>query len=143
MEWSDVVRHLTGLAHLATVTPDGRPHVSIVAPGVDGDTVWIGTTATSVTARNLTVMPSAALVWQPGAEVYVQADVEFVDDPDVKQRVWDAGVFPFDPAMFWGTADHPGFVLLRLAPTAATIMEHTEDGPTRRRWVSGTARTSV
>ena len=139
MQWSHVVPHLTGLAHLATVRPDGRPHVGIVAPGLEGETVWIGTTSTSRTARNLVARPSAALVWQPGAEVYVDADVELVDDPDTKRRIWDAGIFPFDPTMFWGTADNPEFVLLRLAPTAATIMEQTEDGPARRRWTSSIA----
>ena len=139
MQWQDVVPYLTGLAHLATVTPDGRPHVSVVAPGLDGETVWIGTTSTSRKARNLATTPSAALVWQPGAEVYVHADVELVDDADVKHRVWNAGVFAFDPTAFWDTPDNPDFVLLRLDPIAATIMEHTEHGPTRRRWTPATA----
>jgi general stress protein 26 len=69
----------------------------------------------------------------------VHADVELVDGPDTKHRVWNAGIFAFDPTMFWGTPDNPDFLLLRLAPTAATIMEHTEHGPARRRWTPHTA----
>ncbi len=133
--------YLTGLAHLATVTPDGRPHVSVVAPAIDVETVWIGTNRSSRTARNLAAGSSAALVWRPGAEVYVHAGVDLVDDVDTKRRVCDGGIFPYDPAMFFGSIDAPDFVLVRLAPTAATIMGMNAHGPSRRTWRSDTGPT--
>jgi general stress protein 26 len=134
MDWQDVATHLTGLAHMATVTPDGRPHVSVVSPAVDGGTVWIGTSRASTKALNLVSTPMAALVWQSDAEVYVRASVDLVDDLDTKRRLWEGGGFAYDPAVFFGSVDHPDFVLLRLTPTSATVMEMTERGPSRRHW---------
>jgi len=134
MEWSDVVPHLTGLAHLATVTPEGRPHVSVVAPAIEGDMVWIGTSRASRKARNLAAGSTAALVWNPGVEVYVRGDVDLVGDVDTKRRLWTDGVFPYDPSTFFGSIDNPDFVLLRVRPTSATLMEMSEHGPSRRSW---------
>ncbi len=134
MQWTDVIAELSGLAHLATVGPDGRPHVSVVAPGIDGETIWIGTRWSSRKARNLAATPLAALVWQPQAEIYVDADVELVDEIATKQRLWDGAVFPYDPTAFFGSVDDPDYLLLRLSPTSASIMEMTVDGPLQRRW---------
>ena len=136
MEWSDVLPHLTGLAHLATVRPDGRPHVSVVATAIEGETVWIGTSRSSRTARNLAERPAASIMWRPGAEVYVDADVELVDDLDTKRRLWDGGVFPYDPSMFFGTVDDPDFVLLRLSPRAAVLQTMGRSGPRHERWTA-------
>ncbi len=134
MEWADVIEQIAGLAHLATVSPRGVPHVSIVSPAIEGETIWIGTTASSSKARNLVAMPKAALVWQTDSEVYVYADVDLVDDLDVKRRLWDGGVFAYDPAVFFDAVDNPDYVLLRLHPTSATVMSMTAAGPSQRRW---------
>ncbi len=134
MEWTEVAVHLTGLAHLATVSPGGLPHVSVVSPTIDGETIWIGTTASSRKARNLAATPKAALVWQPGTEVYVHADAELVGDLEIKRRLWDGGRFAYDPATFFGSIDNPDFVLVRLRPTSATVMAMSDVGPSRRRW---------
>ena len=135
MDWSDVVSHLTGIAHLATVRPDGTAHVAVVSPSVEGDLIWIGVEASSATAGNVASNPSAALVWTPGAEAYVWADVAIVDDVDTKRRLWD-GAWGYDPAGFFGTPDNPDYLLLRLAPHRALLMTMGASGPQRLRWSS-------
>lgn len=134
MEWSDILPHLTGLAHLATVRPDGRPHVSVVSTALDGDTIWVGTSKSSQKARNIATGGAASLVWQPGAEVYVDADADLVDDLDTKRRLWDGGVFPYDPAMFFGSVENPDFVLIRLSPRSAIVQTMDDAVPRRERW---------
>lgn len=134
MEWSDLAPHLIGHAHLATVHPDGSPHVSKVWPGVEGDVIWIATRASSRKARNVVVTPQAALMFEPAGEFYVHADVETVADLATKQRLWDSGVFAFPMAGFFGSPDHPDFVLLRLTPTRATAMMQGENGIHSESW---------
>jgi len=78
VQWTDVATHLTGQAHIATVRADGSPHVAKVWPALDGQTIWIGTRATSGKARNLRVNPEAALMFEPAGEAYVSGDVEVI-----------------------------------------------------------------
>ena len=55
--WAEVASYLTGFAHLATVGPNGDPHVAKVAPAVDDDVIWIATRASSRKARNADALP--------------------------------------------------------------------------------------
>ena len=134
MEWSDVTAHLTGLAHLATASPDGTPHVSVVMPLLDGDGLWIFTRASSGKARRIAANGKVALMWQPGAEAYVYGDAELVSSIDEKRRLWARPDLLFDPAMFFGTVDHPDHVLVRVTPTRATVMVGGDDGIRRLTW---------
>ena len=106
MEWSELAPHLTGNAHIATVSPDGRPHVAKVAPAVEGDTVWIAMNSDSVTVRNLRVGPELAAMFEPRAEVYLHAAVELVTDHPTKRRIAAAGLFPFSVEGFFGQPDN-------------------------------------
>jgi general stress protein 26 len=61
-EWSDIAPHLHGVASLATVTPSGGPHVSIVMPAhVDG-TIWVGSHRSARKAINVAAHGKVALV---------------------------------------------------------------------------------
>ncbi len=139
MNWTDVTEHLTGLAHLATVTPDGRPHVAIAGAVVDGDALWFGTRASSGKARNIAVNAAVAMMWSPAAEAYVQGQAELVDDVDEKRRVWDSGIFPYDLATFFGSPDDENFVFVRVRPRSATVLTQGDSGIVRRRWVAPSA----
>jgi general stress protein 26 len=134
--WSDVAVHLNGFAHLATVRPDGGPHVAKVAPAVEGDTIWIATRTTSAKARNIAGHPQVAVMFEPGAEVYVQADAELVHDLATKRRVWTSGLFPFPLEGFFGSFDDAGFVLVRLRPMSAIVMTQGPTGPQRQKWTA-------
>ena len=132
MEWSDVSAHLTGLAHLATVTGDGKPHVAIVSPRVEGDTIWFGALRSSRKVRNLTARPFGALVWSSTAEAYVDVTIELVDDASEKRRLWEG--WAYDPAAFFESPTNEDYVLLRCTPTAATVLTVGDAGPHRHRW---------
>ena len=134
MEWIDVATHLTGQAHLATVRADGSPHVAKVWPAVDGQTIWIGTRATSGKARNLRVNPGAALMFEPAGEAYVSGQAEVVSDLRTKQRIWDSGIFPYPMAGLFGSADSDDFVLIKFTPRRAIVMTQGESGLRRDTW---------
>jgi PPOX class probable F420-dependent enzyme len=134
MEWSDLAGHLTGQAHIATVRPDGSPHVARVWPAVDGQTIWIGTRASSGKARNLRAHPRAALMFEPAGEAYVNGDVDVVSDLATKQRIWDSGIFPYQMEGFFGSADNDDFVLLKVTPRRAIVMTQGESGIRRDTW---------
>lgn len=136
MDWDELAELLAGagLAHIATASVDGRPHVAVVAPFVEGDGLWVFTTRGSGKARNLAENPRMALVWRPGPEIYVQADAVLVDDLAEKARLWDSGLLPFDPVGFFGTPDNPDLVLVRVTPRSATVLAMGPTGPSRRTW---------
>jgi general stress protein 26 len=134
VQWTDVATHLTGQAHIATVRADGSPHVAKVWPALDGETIWIGTRATSGKARNLRVNPEAALMFEPQGEAYVSGEVEVISDLPTKQRIWDSGIFPYPLAGFFGSADRDDFVLLRFTPRRAIVFTQGESGLSRDVW---------
>ena len=134
MEWSDVAAHLTGQAHIATVRPDGSPHVARVWPAVDAPTIWIGTRASSGKARNLRANPGAALMFEPAGEAYISGDAQVVSDLATKQRIWDSEIFPYPLAGFFGSADNDDFVLLKFTPRRAIVMTQGESGVRRDTW---------
>lgn len=134
IDWPAVAQHLTGFAHLATVRPDGTPHVAKVSPALDGDVLWLATRSSSRKARNLAAHPHAAIMFEPAAEVYVRAEAEMVHDLDTKRRIWESGLFPFPLAVFFGSHDHHDFVLVRLTPTSAIVMRQGETGIARDTW---------
>jgi len=134
MEWSDVAAHLSGQAHIATIRPDGGPHVAKVWPAVDDHTIWIGTRATSGKARNLRVNPGAALMFEPKGEAYVYGDAEVITDLETKQRIWNSGIFPYPMEGFFGAAERDDFVFLKMTPRRAIVMTQGESGIQRDTW---------
>ena len=134
MQWSDVVPHLSGLAHLATSTADGDPHVAVVMPVIDGESLWIFTRVDSGKARRVGDNGRVALMWRPGAEAYVYGTAELVTDLETKRALWSRTDLPFDPAGFFGTVDAPDHVLIRVTPTRAVVMVHDGTGLRRLSW---------
>ena len=81
----------TRTGKLATVRPDGRPHVAPVWFAVEGDHLVFTTWHTSVKARNLTHDPRAAMVVDyqqpPYGFVLVEGEAQIVDDVAETRRV--------------------------------------------------------
>lgn len=137
MNWSDIAAHITGLAHIATADADGVPHAALVTVVVEGDVLWMLTRQSSRKGRNLAENPHISIMWHPGAEVYVQGDVQLITALEEKQRIWGSGLLPYDPAMFFGTPENPDMVLVRITPVRALIMTMGERGPQEQRWARG------
>ena len=110
--------------HLATVRPDGRPHVAPVWFTLDGDDVLFNTGADTVKGRNLRARGRASfsidLPVHPYAFVHLEGPVTLEDDPDA-YRPWSrqisARYVPFDEAEVYTDRNAvPGELLVRLTP---------------------------
>lgn len=81
----------TRTGKLATVRPDGRPHVAPVWFAVEGEELVFNTWHTSVKARNLAADPRAAVAVDyqepPFGYVVVEGVVEISDDLDEARRI--------------------------------------------------------
>ena len=72
MELSPTVRAALSaghLAHLVTIDPDGKPHVTIVWVGVEGDEIVCGHLARPRKVSNIQRNPSVALSMETGGPV--------------------------------------------------------------------------
>ena len=112
MTLSDDVRKLIdgpNFAHLATVMADGSPQVAPVWVSRDGDRILIGTSSTSLKARNAAREPRVALSVLDFANPYEEAQirgrvVEQRPDPELTikdrtSRKYTGAAFPWrDPA---------------------------------------------
>jgi len=114
----------TRTGKLATVRPDGRPHVQPVWFVLDGDDLIFMTGAKTVKGRNLRRDPRASLVVDdeapPFAYVRVDGEVELSEDLGL-MLVWSTKI----AARYMGDAQAeaygrrnavPGELLVRLAP---------------------------
>ena len=81
----------TRTGKLATVRPDGRPHVAPIWFVVEGDSLIFNTWHSSVKARNLHNEPRASLVVDyqepPFGYVIVEGTVEITQDLDEVRRI--------------------------------------------------------
>ena len=137
LDWSRVGEFIdgAGLAHLSTASEIGEPHVAVVYAVREGGHLTMTMRARSGKAANLRRNPRAALMWQGNsAETYVWGDVTLVDDPVEKNRVWSGSLFPFDLAQFYGSVDAPDWLVARITPTRAVVMEQTPTGLQRHTW---------
>lgn len=134
MDWTDVEAHLTGLCNIATADADGVPAVAVVSAALGEGVIWMATNANSRKARNLRVNPRISMMWRPGSEAYVQGDVELLDDATTRQWLWNSGLLPYDPAMFFGTVDNPDLLVVKITPTRAVIISMGPDGLFQQRW---------
>ena len=134
MDWSDVIPHLTGYAHLATADATGVPHVSRVATVErDGDLVFFSNWS-SKKVRNIAANPRVSIMFAPMAEAYLQGPVDLVDDHDAKSELWNSGLLSYDPAAFFQTAENPDLVLVVVHPASASVMTMDAQGPHVTRW---------
>jgi general stress protein 26 len=124
------------MAHLATASSAGAPHVSKVWPVVDGDVLWVFTRQLSGKVRRIAGNPQVALMFEANSETYLYGTATLVHDQAEKQRLWARTDLPFDPAMFFGSADHPDHVLVRITPQRAIVTTHDANGFVQRTWTA-------
>jgi general stress protein 26 len=130
MEFDEVrtqAARLSPWCHVATVSPDGSPHVVPVHPAFEGRTIWAMTGVHSVKARNVRASPGVMLHWQvteAGDNLMVWGRGTMFDDLDTKRRLWE-GVFDYDLDLFSGGGPEgsPETGFLAVEPTRAVFLE--------------------
>ena len=133
----DVLANVTGTgpAHLATSSPAGDPHVSLVFAVRINDDIVFTMRKSSAKAANLRVNPRLSLMWQgDGAETYLWGRATIQEDSATKNELWNGGHIPFDLSHFYGTVDSPGWCVVRVEPTRAVVMAQTDKGLERHMW---------
>jgi len=119
------LQHGTRTGKLATVRPDGRPHVAPVWFVLDGEDVILTTGAETVKGRALRRDPRLALVVDdetpPFAYVMIEGTVELREDPD-ELLAWATRIggryMGAEAAEAYGRRNAmPGELLVRITPT--------------------------
>ena len=136
LTWTELQGEVTTAGEgvfLATTGRDGRPHVAFVMPGWADERLWISTFASSQKAANLRHRGDVALTCTPSPEtnVLIRATARLVTDPAEATQLWEGGVLPYDPALFFSGPRDPEALFVELVPTTASI-HPLGPGPTRR-----------
>ncbi|MGI8553569.1 MAG: PPOX class F420-dependent oxidoreductase [Dehalococcoidia bacterium] len=128
--WQEFILSQPRTAKLATVRPDGRPHVAPVWIALDGDTVVFTTMHDTVKAANLRHNPRVMLCVDDEAPPFAFVSVEGVatmsEEPDPEEMLkWTIRIagryMGADRAGEFGKRNAvPGEVLVRVTPTHIT-----------------------
>jgi Pyridoxamine 5'-phosphate oxidase len=110
---------------LATVRPDGRPHVQAVWGVWLEDAFWFSTGAESRKARNLAASSSCVVATQDAEEpVVVEGNAAEVDPDDAVARAGDAYHAKYDPFRL----DPSLGPIFRVRPSVAFgLVEHADE----------------
>ena len=133
MSNSEILSFLTRepyTGHVATVRPDGRPHVAPVWFGIDGEDILFATSSDTVKARNLVACSMAAISVDdeapPFAFAMVEGTVTIERDMDIV-RYWAGEIAARYMGLEWARTysasdSFPDDMLCRLTPTHMTGM---------------------
>ena len=110
------------LPYLATVEGD-QPRMRPITPvKVDGFTVYVANLRAYGKTAEIKSNPRVELCYLDGHQdqVRITGLAEVVNDPALKQEIWDA-----NPRIrkYWHTANNPDFVLSRVVPTRVRFMK--------------------
>jgi general stress protein 26 len=119
---------------LATADANGLPHVAYVSAGWGDERLWISSFASSRKIANLRQRPDAAFTCAPSPEMnlLIRATARLVTDAEETRRLWDGGVLPYDPGLFFSGPDDPETQFVEFTPTVATI--HPLGPGASKRW---------
>ncbi|MGI8927827.1 MAG: pyridoxamine 5'-phosphate oxidase family protein [Tepidiformaceae bacterium] len=108
---------------VTTVDRRGRPRARILHPMWEGSTAFIMTGRQSFKTKHLEQNPYVSLSYWSVEHglAYAECKAEWRDDAAEKRRVWELfkttpPPYGYDPAMFFKSADDPGFGVLRCTP---------------------------
>jgi len=117
----------------ATVDRKGRPRSRILHPIWEGSTGWVLTGRKSLKSKHIEGNPFVSLCyWDPDhKQVYADCEAAWIDELDVKQKVWDLyknapPPMGYDPAMFFQSVDDPGTGALKLTPWRIELFSLTD-----------------
>lgn len=112
---------------LATISPDGRPHLTVVWVLREGDDLLFSTTATRLQGRNMARDPRVTVMVNPPDQPYVYAEIHgtatVTPDPDktlpdrLSIKYTGRSYATFNPASKDDPAER---VIVRVSPTKIT-----------------------
>jgi nitroimidazol reductase NimA-like FMN-containing flavoprotein (pyridoxamine 5'-phosphate oxidase superfamily) len=132
MKISDLIaehQRLSAIVHLATMTPEGDPHVAPVhADWHDGRLyVMVGTDARKT--RNIAAHPSVSLHYQVGEgtgwdSLMIWGQAAVLDSLEDKRRLWN--IFSYDLNLFspGGPDGSPKTCFLEIVPERAVLLRN-------------------
>ena len=127
--WRDVVEHAVRLGpdcFIATVTPDGEPHLSVISPGYLDDLVIVATWQDSVKVRNLAAGSGVMLHWAVRDEtgndmLLLRGDPHLVVDDARRTELWESDCLPYELSEWYEGPDDPQLVWVEITPTYASL----------------------
>ncbi len=128
MDWPEFVeaaKAISWLTYLGTADRNGRPHVSVVAPGYLDGSVWFATRTESKKLRNIAENPEVGFHWPVGGSgpgELAAWGTATVHPETERDRIWSSGVFGYDLAQFFGSADNPALAFVEVAIDRARLM---------------------
>jgi len=126
------------LAWLSTVQPDGRPHVTPVAPVWFEDAAYFHTGPAEQKAANLRANPHVILTtgcnrWDAGLDVVIEGDAVRVTDEDLLKRLAEVWATKWDRRWQLEVRDggfrHAGFASHAFEITPTRIHAHSKGDP--------------
>ena len=134
--WTEVVAHAKRLGpdcFVATVRPDGGPHLAVVSPGFVGELLVVATWETSVKARNLRAGSEVMFHWVVREEtgndmLLVRGAPHLVDDRHRSCELWEMECLPYDLADWYGGPDDPELLWVETTPTYASLHRNLGEG---------------
>ena len=127
--WADVVaeaRRLGPDCFMATVGPDGEPHLAVVSPGFLDRLIVVATWTNSVKGRNLRAGSGVALHWlvleETGNDMlFVRGAPRLVDDRRRSRELWERNPLPYDLTDWYRGPDDPDLLWVEIVPTYASL----------------------
>ncbi len=114
--------------YMATASAKGRPYVTPVHPGWEGDTLWTMIEMDSVKAKNVAANPQVSCHWPVDEatgmdSLMIWGSGRVVSDLETKRRLWE-GVFDYDLGMWapGGVENCPDKGFLEVTPTKALLL---------------------
>ncbi|MHC4983506.1 MAG: pyridoxamine 5'-phosphate oxidase family protein [Planctomycetota bacterium] len=107
------------IAFLATCDGD-LPRVRPMSPvAVEGNVIWVASGASSEKMAQIAANPNVELCYMKAdhSHLRIRGKAEVCDDPDVKQRIWEAYPLLKD---YFKSPDDPEFALLKI--TAGEVL---------------------
>ena len=130
--WSQVVEHARRLGpdcFMATVRPDGQPHLAVVSPGFVNESLVVATWETSVKARNLRAGSGVMFHWIVREEtandmLLVRGEPTLAEDHRRRRELWEADCLPYDPGDWYDGPNDPRLLWIEVTPTYASLQRN-------------------
>ena len=114
---------------MATVRPNGEPHLAVVSPGFVEDLLVVATWESSVKGRNLRAGSGVMFHWavneQTGNDMLLLRGAPHItDDPKRRRRLWEMKPLPYDLTDWYQGPDDPQLLWVEVTPTHASLQRN-------------------